>query len=351
MRSIRRRQIRRFSSRDRRTGRIEVELPDGRYQRSEKEDTMFQHILVPLDGSLRAEQAVPVAARIARATGGSVLLLEVVSMPIDYSGGMAPGALMARKQIESDMATASDYLKEIAASPLLAGIETNTKVAFGSPALYIIGAAEVSDQVVLCSHGRTGFTRWALGSVAHTLVHQSTAPILVLRQSEAPSPLLNRETGRPLRALVPLDGSPLAETALRPAAHLIAALAAPAGAALHLVQVVKVSPAAAQEGMASAQNEDALRHAKTYLASPVERLQASEKDLKLSITSAAVMGEDVVDALRGPAEQEGLGTCDLIAISTHGRAGLQRWRMGSVTERLLDTTKLPMLIVRPRKKE
>lgn len=50
---------------------------------------MFQHILVPLDESFRAEQAVPVAARIARGTSGSVLLLEVVNMPIDYSGGMA----------------------------------------------------------------------------------------------------------------------------------------------------------------------------------------------------------------------------------------------------------------------
>ena len=49
-------------------------------------------------------------------------------------------------------------------------------------------------------------------------------------------------------------------------------------------------------------------------------------------------------------EQADPGGCDLIAISTHGRSGLERWVMGSVTQRLLDTTRLPMLIVRPQKK-
>jgi len=49
---------------------------------------MFERILVPLDGSPRAEKALPVAARIARASGGSVTLLQVVSPPIDYGGGL-----------------------------------------------------------------------------------------------------------------------------------------------------------------------------------------------------------------------------------------------------------------------
>ncbi len=43
-------------------------------------------------------------------------------------------------------------------------------------------------------------------------------------------------------------------------------------------------------------------------------------------------------------------SCNLIALSTHGRKGLERWVMGSVADRLLNTTKLPMLIVRPLKK-
>src|SRR5579885_1419989 len=60
----------------------------------QRRSKMFQHILVPLDGSTRAEQALPVAARIARATGGSLLLVRVVPPPIDYSGGISPIPLM-----------------------------------------------------------------------------------------------------------------------------------------------------------------------------------------------------------------------------------------------------------------
>ena len=320
---------------------------------------MFERILVPLDGSSRAESVLPVASHISRATGGSVLLVQVVSPPIDYSGGLAMASLVNEQVIESKMAEATEYLKAIAASPLLAGIETRTEVMFGTPALHIIAAAEEQkvDLVVICSHGRTGFTRWALGSVAHTLVHQSAVPVLLLRQNEAPSFLSRLDSAHPLCALVPLDGSTLAETVLSPAAHLIAALAAPGQGSLHLVQVVKVFPATAEEGFVSELNEEALQGARTYLATAVERWQPTAKELKLSITHSVELESDVASTLLRLAEhgkkgQEtgSVGGCDLIAISTHGRGGLERWVMGSVTERLLDTTKLPMLIVRPQKK-
>ncbi len=71
---------------------------------------------------------------------------------------------------------------------------------------------------------------------------------------------------------------------------------------------------------------------------------------RLALTSSVEVASDVASALLGVAEQAGPGGCDLIAISTHGRDGLERWVMGSVTERLLNTTRLPMLIVRPQKK-
>jgi len=166
---------------------------------------MFKHILVPLDGSTLAEHALPVAARIARATGGSLLLVQVSPQPIDYSGGWAP--MMTGEIIEAEMDGATDYLKAVAASQLLAGIETRTEVSIGLTAQYLIAVTEdhESDLVVLCSHGRTGLTRWALGSVAHSLVHQSAVPVLVLRQDQAIAPSSNGEKARPLCTLVPLD--------------------------------------------------------------------------------------------------------------------------------------------------
>ncbi len=311
---------------------------------------MFHHVLVPLDGSPRAEQALPVAARIARATGGSVLLVQVLSPLIDYGGGLAPVPLMNDQVIESELTTATTYLKVLAASPLLAGINTSIEVSFGLPAQCLMAVAQAHqiDLVVLCSHGRTGFTRWALGSVAHRLVHQSSVPVLVLQQRGATTLLSHLAPARPLAALVPLDGSPLAEMALVPAAHLIAALAAPAQGALHLVQVVKLFPETAAEGFVRELNEEALQRAKTYLKAVVERLQETVPDLKLALTYSVELGTDVASILVDLAERGGTNGSNLVAISTHGRSGWERWVLGSVTDRVLSTTRLPMFIVRPR---
>jgi nucleotide-binding universal stress UspA family protein len=315
---------------------------------------MFKRILVPLDGSLRAEQALPIAARIARASGGSIHLLEVISPVIDYGGGFALAPMMTGQVIESDMASANDYLKAVAASEVLAGIQTTTEVAFGIPAQYILARATPGeiDLIVLCSHGRTGFTRWALGSVAHTLAHESTVPALILRESKSSSLLASAEATRPIRVLVPLDGSELAEAALAPAISLAAALAAPLRGALHLVQVVRLYQTSAEEGFVSELNEEAVERAKTYLAQVTERLQEPARTPGLAITSSLKVEKDVAGTLVSLAEvgDGETGASDLIAISTHGRHGLERWVMGSVTERVLNASKLPVLIVRPLNK-
>ena len=318
---------------------------------------MFQRILVPLDGSFRAEQALPVAAHIARASGSTVFLVQIVSPVVDYSGGMAPVPFVSEEVITAQMATATEYLKHLADSETLAGIPTSTDVSFAQPAQSLLDAIQSSriDLIVLCSHGRTGLSRWVLGSVAHALVHQSSAPLFVLRRDEP----LARDVGtRPLRALVALDGSMLAEAALAPAAHLVAAMTAPATGVLHVTQVVKLVTSTAEEGVINEYNEEARQRASTYLADVTERLGESMRNLKLTLTSSVEPGEDVAETLVKLAEQrdgkkelKDSDACDLIAMSTHGRGGLERWVMGSVTERVLNTTKLPMLIVRPQKKE
>jgi len=318
---------------------------------------MFERILVPLDGSPRAEQALPVAARIARASGGSVILLQVVSPPIDYGGGLTQTPLMTEEVIETELALSSSYLDRVAKARELAEIETTTEVMFGLPAQDILAIAESRsvDLIVMCSHGRTGFTRWVLGSVAQKIAHHCPVPLLVLREGKLLPLESPPDAARHLTALVPLDGSPLAEAALFPAANLVAALVAPAAGALHLMQVVKQLSTTADEGFITQLNEETVERAKTYLMSVKERLQAGLKDRKLTIIWSVALDADAADAIIGTAEQreqqegaEGLGGCDLIAMSTHGRSGLERWVMGSVMERVLGATKLPMLIVRPQ---
>ena len=246
---------------------------------------MFQRILVPLDGSSRAERALPVAAQLARASHGSVLLMEVVSPPIDYGGALAQTALLTEQAIETGIEEATSYLQSVAQSATLAEIETKIEVLFGLVAQGILDVAQSrrADLIVMCSHGRTGFKRLVLGSVAQKIVHHSPVPVLVLREGGAVLSVSGSAPVRPLCILVPLDGSPLAETALAPAANLVAALAAPAERALHLTQVIKEYSLATEEDVVSKLNKEALEHAKVYLLALKERLQENFKDFKLSI--------------------------------------------------------------------
>lgn len=324
---------------------------------------MFQRIVVPLDGSPRAEQAIPVAARIIRNTGGSIVLLRVVTSPIDYAWySMEPALRTMDQAIEFDIARATEYLATLVQSNDLVGIETKTEVLSGEPALTIFAVARENhaDLIVMCSHGETGLKRWILGSVSQKVARQSALPVLVLREGTHFSP----HEGRPLRILVPLDGSPVAEAALAPAATLSTALSAPVPGALHLLHVLP-NPLLEDEKrneMIVAERMYAVSEAKTYLKTVEQQLHVGErehvKSLNVTITSSVVRDTDIASTLIRVAEndeeigeEEDFQGCDMIAMATHGRSGLGRWVMGSVTERVLGATKLPLLIVRPHKTE
>ena len=132
---------------------------------------------------------MPVAARIVRALRGSIHLLVVVGSPIDLAEEYDFDPLLSERRIETETTVATDYLRTIATLSELDRIQITTEVAPGLPAQYILAAASLGgvDLTVLSSHGRTGFTPWVLGSVAHTMAHESTVPTLILHENEAAS--------------------------------------------------------------------------------------------------------------------------------------------------------------------
>lgn len=340
---------------------------------------MFQRILVPLDGSPRAEQAIPVAARIAHTSGGTLVLLQVAGIPLEYEPALyasyvAQTPFYAQELLNAELAKARYYLVDLAQSEHLTGISTETEVRSGAaaPAILEFARAQQIDLIVMCSHGRTGFMRWALGSVAQKIAWHSPVPVLVLREGNFEHAERLAEAAHPVRALVALDGSPLAEAALVPAAQLVTALAAPAQGALHLAQVVTLPMLLSEQdykqhdGESAVESEafnnnsgrarkQALQEAIGYLSTVADNLRNSWAVAPgLKVTWSVTVNEDVADTLIRMAELgEETGTykvqgCDLIAMATHGRGGLQRWMLGSITERVLDGTKLPLLIVRPQ---
>jgi len=102
---------------------------------------MFQRILVPLDGSPRAERAIPVAARIARAFGGSVIVLSVVEPPVSTGKFSVPEAY-PKAGTEEEQAEASAYLQTIARSDQLDGIMIEVQTLVGPVAPTILAAAQ-----------------------------------------------------------------------------------------------------------------------------------------------------------------------------------------------------------------
>ncbi len=323
---------------------------------------MLKRILVPLDGSRLAESALRVAVRIAHASDGTVLLLRVIGVPTTftpyiYGSDMAQSPQLAQDLIDMEQENAEKYLAEIARLDMLAGIQVETTIIPGSAGLSILDTAkeEKVDLIVMSSHGETGFKRLALGSVAQYVSRHSSIPVLVLRGdgsvpfSTSPDP---KHPSHSITALVALDGSELAEASLKPAAYVVAALAAPVQGTLLLSTVANKQADRAKHG-----SEEFMRdEAKKYLIGIREHLQGSEiGKLNLAIEWSIEESKDVANALIEVAESgktlecsyEFTG-CDLIAIATHGRGGLQRLMAGSVTEHVLGSTNLPMLIVRPR---
>jgi nucleotide-binding universal stress UspA family protein len=309
---------------------------------------MFEHILVPLDGSSIAERALPVATRLAQASQGSIVLVRAVS------------STQSRTIREAHLASAHKYLNQLLPLYMGHGLSME-KIARLGPATSTILAtvqAHAIDLIVMCSHGYTGMAHTILGSIAREVIHKSPIPILLLH---AEGPLLtgtHADAHRQHRILVGLDGSAYAKQALLPAASLIALLADPAQGAIHLTQVI--IPSAHRQGSQFQQSlDDAIQKAEEDLSRTIEDIRDGPKvpsiaQLDLQFTWSVAVGEHVAETLIRIAEQgegvagsKGPPFCDLIALSTHGHSGLKRWALGSVTEHVLTGTKLPMLIVRP----
>src|SRR5215831_10782972 len=99
----------------------------------QRRTTMFKRIMVPLDGSPRAESALTVAARVARTSESTLVLLQVVSIPATYTPytygpDMAQSPMYAEELIDMVQENAEKYLQEIAQSDTLAGIGVETAV-------------------------------------------------------------------------------------------------------------------------------------------------------------------------------------------------------------------------------
>jgi nucleotide-binding universal stress UspA family protein len=288
---------------------------------------MLKTILVPLDGSALAEEALPYACALSVPTAARLILMR---------------ASYALHQ-ESVVKVAEDYLAPHVLNLRQRGFETESTVFDGDAARGIVEEANraQADLVVMATHGRTGPGHWILGSVAEAVLAACTVPVLLVRAWQQPKTALLLED-QP-RLLVPLDGSAFAEGALSTAA----ALADDLGAELILTRV-DTPPRGVQhadDGHVLAyvdQQEAELEFTdKTYLGKVANRVTATRPELKV-LTDVRFS-----EPASGIAQAASTLDAALVVMATHGRTGISRMRLGSVAGQTLKDGVVPLVLIGP----
>ena len=145
---------------------------------------MYKRIVVPLDGSDLAEQALDEAKSLSRKLGSPLHLLRVVdtyrtqSLP---ATGMALDYSMLAELAEEEIEDAKTYLQQKVDDLKKEGFDVTGDVLHGPIARQIVAAADDDDVIVMSSHGRTGIKRWFLGSVAEEVMRHASCPVLLHR--------------------------------------------------------------------------------------------------------------------------------------------------------------------------
>ncbi len=300
---------------------------------------MYRSLLVPLDGSAFAEQALPLAAELAARSGATLHIVLV-----HHSTAVVPGPgepVVSHPAVDdATRLQEQEYLARVSA---LGGTHrVVTRLLDGPIAASIADYARTSaiDLVVLTTHGRGVLSRFWIGSVADRLVRQLEQPMLLVRPHASrgvPSAAMLR------RILIPLDGSPLAASVIGPAIHFGELL----GAQFTLFRAVVLPPpvwlpfpgivvAPEAPSATTAQQLDATR----YLHDIAHRLRLRG----LEVATAVEVADDPVAAIAQHAEDH---AADLIALATHGYGGATRFLLGSVADKLLRTATVPLLVWRP----
>jgi nucleotide-binding universal stress UspA family protein len=301
---------------------------------------MPSSVLVPLDGSYLAEEALPVAIDLALRWREPLLLAGVhrvpgfMFTPETGIGGFPAFDEETRRQLENYLKATVDRLS------VHAGLEVSYVRLEGDVVDALAHQANASEVrvVVMTTHGRGGASRVFLGSVADGLVRHVRCPVLLmtpgLARHAAPSP------DAPWRVVVPLDGTALSESIL----DRVLALYPARDIALNLVSVLGlpllgVTPVAATAGRAGLVEAEAAA-AQDYLRSVADRLRGHG----LQVETKVVFDEQVAHAIVAHAEAS---RADLVAIATRGRSGPRRMLFGSVADKVLRTAGRPVLIWNP----
>jgi len=293
---------------------------------------MYERIMVPLDGSNAAEMVLPYAEEMAAKFNSEIALVSVAEpAPVESDHLFRAYLNTIQEKVRAEL---SDW----GAKP---GTRVDVEVLVGKPADEILtyAAGKNVSLVVMASRGRSGGGPWLLGNIAAKVLRATTKPVLLVRK-EAPAEGLNRKS-LIQRILVPLDGSKVAERILPHAEAMATSL----NGELLLFQAVEpmratFNPEASviSKSTIAKENKRRKESSEQYLDSVAKGVQKRGHPVSKDVTTGAP-AEQILDLAEAK-------PVDLIAMSTHGRSGVGRWVLGSVTDKVLHAGDMPVLVLR-----
>jgi len=295
---------------------------------------MFEHLLVPLDGSWLAEAALPAAAYLAETLGAWVTLVHVVEQD-------APQQIHGQRHL-ADPDEALVYLAEVAGRAFQSSVRVEWHVHTAPQrdvARSIVAHVDelAPDLIVMCTHGRGGLRTWLFGSIAQQVLALGATPVLLIQPSEA-------DEAPPFachRLLVPLDGDPEHEQGLAVAAGLVE----PCRSQIHLLRVVPTLATLASRQAASARLLPGTTSALLDLdeAGAAEQLERVVQELEAQglWATTEVRRGDPATAIVEVAKEEDAG---LIVLGTHGKTGLEAFWSESVAPQVCNRSRVPLLL-------
>ena len=299
---------------------------------------MYTRMLIPLDGSKLAENVLPYARTLAGALDLRIELLSVVDT-LDFARTTHAGHVRDFDPIiEAAVREGEQYLEGVARS--FTGLKVTCVVEQGQADQIIIekAAGDKETLIGMATRGRSGIHRWLMGSVAEKVLRGATNPLLLVRGDEEGK----SDGAATLKSIVvPLDGSKLAETVLPRAVELAKKLS------LEIVLTRAYQIPLSNYGVAEAAyipNPNALMNvvkdeAGAYLEAKVNELRQNGVEKVSSILLLGSGADEIIDLARTTPD-------NLIAMCTHGRSGVKRWALGSVTEKVVRHSGDPVLVVR-----
>jgi nucleotide-binding universal stress UspA family protein len=296
---------------------------------------MYSRMLIPLDGSKLAEQALPYARFLARTLSIPVELLqaadpEALALLTDPEHSRYADTIWADK-----MRMGKDYLDATARSFHSTRVHCSVEKGVAEDVVIDKAGADKNTLIVMATHGRSGIQRWLLGSVADKVLHGSSNHMLLVRASEQ-----GQTEGEAVLkvVVVPLDGSALAEQAL----PYVEELAKKIALKVIFLRAYALSPSMTGDEYGTYMEElmnQIESEAREYLATKVT--EAKQKGLSdvVPVVKFGYGADEIISLARETAD-------NLVAMCTHGRSGVKRWVLGSVTERVVRHAGDPVLIIR-----